>query len=45
VYLGGDGVDDKDLNIAGVIGNYADVYSNGSDYVVTTYSGVLTKEA
>ena len=45
VYLGGDGVDDKDLSIAGVIGNYADIYSDGSNYLVTNYSGVLTKEA
>lgn len=45
VYLGGSGVASKYLNIAGVIGNYADVYSDGTDYIVTSYSGVLTKEA
>ena len=45
VYLGGDGVDDKDLVIAGVIGNYADIYSDGTNYLVTGYSGVVTKEA
>lgn len=45
VYLAGSGVDDKDLVIAGVIGNYADVYCDGSDYYVIGYSGVVTKEA
>ncbi len=45
VYLGGSGVAAKDLHIAGVIGNYADIYCNGSHYFVTGYSGVLTKEA
>lgn len=45
IYLGGSGVASKYLNIAGVIWNYADVYSDGTDYIVTAYSGVLTKEA
>lgn len=45
IFLGGDGVDNKDLNIAGVIGNYADVYSDGINFIVGSYSGVLTKEA
>lgn len=45
IYLGGSGVDDKDLNIAGVIGNYADVYSDGVNFLVSSYSGVVTKEA
>ena len=45
IYLGWDGVDDKDLSIAGVIGNYVDIVSNGTDYLVTSYSGVATKEA
>ena len=45
IFLGGDGVDDKDLHIAWVIGNYADVYSDGTNYLVASYSGVLTKEA
>lgn len=45
IYLGGDGVATKYLNIAGVIGNFADVYSDGTDYLVTNYAGVLTKEA
>ncbi len=45
VYLGGDGVASKYLNIAAAIGNYADVYSDGVDYMVVGYSGVVTKEA
>lgn len=45
IYLGGSGVASKYLQIAGVIGNYADVYCDGSQYLVTDYSGVLTKEA
>lgn len=45
VYLGGSGVDDKDLVIAGVIGNYCDLYSNGENYLVLGYSGVVTKQA
>jgi hypothetical protein len=44
VYLGGSGVVNKDLVIAGVIGNYCDVYSNGEHYLVFGYSGVVTKE-
>lgn len=45
VFLGGDGVANKDLVIAGVIGNYADIYCDGKDYLVVGYSGVVTKEA
>lgn len=45
IYLGGNGVVNKDLSIAGVIGNYADIVSDGTSYLVTNYSGVLTKEA
>jgi len=45
VFLGGDGVANKDLVIAGVIGNYADIYCDGTNYLVVGYSGVLTKEA
>jgi hypothetical protein len=45
VCLGGSNVDDKYLQIAGVIGNYADIYCDGVDYMVVRYSGVLTKEA
>lgn len=45
IYLGGNGVDGKDLVIAGVIGNYADIFSDGTNYFVTGYSGVVTKQA
>jgi hypothetical protein len=45
IYLGGDGVASKYLLIAGTIGNYAEVYCDGTSFYVTSYSGVLTKEA
>jgi hypothetical protein len=45
VALGGSDVVNKDLTIAGVIGNYADIYCDGAGYNVVSYSGVLTKEA
>jgi hypothetical protein len=45
VFLGGSGVANKYLEIAGVIGNYADIYCDGTDYHVVGYSGVLTKQA
>ena len=45
IYLWGDGVVNKDLIIAGVIGNYVDIHSDGTQYLVTGYSGVVTKEA
>ena len=45
VYLAGNGVDNKDLVIAGVVGNYVDVFCDGEKYLVQGYSGVVTKEA
>lgn len=45
VYLGGDGVADKYCEIAGVIGNYAHIYCDGTDWLVIGYSGVVTKQA
>lgn len=45
IFLGGSGVADKNAIIAGVIGNYADVYSDGVDWLITAYSGAVTKEA
>lgn len=45
IFLGGSGVASKYANIAAVIGNYADVYCDGVDYLITAYSGVVTKEA
>ena len=45
IYLGGNGVDNKDVVIAGVIGNYVDLFSDGTNFFVTGYSGVVTKQA
>lgn len=45
IYLGGDGVASKYLAIAGTIGNYAEIYCDGTNFYVTAYSGVLTKES
>lgn len=45
VNLNGSAVVTKYLNIAAVIGNYADLYCDGSQWIVTGYSGVVTKEA
>lgn len=45
VNLMGSAVVTKYLNIAAVIGNYVDLYCNGSQWIVTGYSGVVTKEA
>jgi len=45
IYLGGSGAADKYLQIAAVIGNYAELYSDGIDFLVMGYSGVLTKES
>ena len=45
ICLGGNVVVTKYLNIAAVIGNYVDVYCDGERYLVTGYSGVVTKEA
>lgn len=45
ICLGGSTAVSKYLQIAGVIGNYCDVYCDGTRYHVTNYSGVVTKEA
>lgn len=45
IYLNGSGVASKYLLIAGVIGNFAELYCDGTDYIVTNYNGVVTKEA
>lgn len=45
VYLGGSGVVSKYLQIAGVIGNFCDLVCDGTGWIVTNYSGVVTKEA
>lgn len=45
IFLGGSGVASKYLQVAGAIGNYVDVFCDGTDYLVTNYNGVVTKEA
>jgi hypothetical protein len=45
IFLAGSGVASKYLLIAGVIGNYVDVFCDGEKYLVQGYSGVVTKEA
>lgn len=44
VFLGGSGVASKYALIAGVIGNYLELHSDGIDYLILAYSGVVTKE-
>lgn len=45
IWLGGSGAAGKYLNIAGVIGNMADIYCDGSRWLVVNRCGVVTKEA
>lgn len=45
VNLSGSAVVTKYLNLAGVIGNYVDLYCDGTQWIVTAWAGVLTKEA
>lgn len=45
VNLNGSVVVTKYLNMAGVIGNYVEVVCDGTQWVVTHYAGVVTKEA
>jgi len=45
VDLHGSAVVTKYLDIAGVIGNYVDLYCDGSKWIVTHSNGVVTKEA
>jgi hypothetical protein len=45
IFLHGSGVATKYLNIAAVIGNYAELYSDGVDWTVEHGVGVVTKEA
>jgi len=45
IYAYGSGVADKYLNIAGVIGNYAVIWCDGTSWYVIEANGVLTKEA
>lgn len=45
VYLFGDGVASKYVNIAAVVGNYATLYCDGTAWYVMATNGVVTKEA
>jgi hypothetical protein len=45
IFLGGSGVASKYAAIAGVIGNFLDLFCDGVSYHVVNYSGVVTKEA
>ena len=45
IYLYGDGVASKYLNIAAVVGNYAVLYCDGTAWFVVNTTGVVTKEA
>jgi hypothetical protein len=45
IYLAGSGVADKYVQVAGVIGNYIDLFCDGEKYLVQGYSGVVTKQA
>lgn len=45
VNYNGSAVVTKYLNIAGVIGNYVEVFCDGTQWVVTQANGVVTKEA
>lgn len=45
INLNGSAVVTKYLNIAAVIGNYAELYCDGVQWMVTGYAGVVTKEA
>lgn len=45
VYLHGSGVADKYAQLANAIGNYMDLYSDGENWIVARYSGVVTKQS
>lgn len=45
INLNGSAVVTKYLNLAGVIGSYMDLYSDGAQWLVPAFSGVVTKEA
>jgi hypothetical protein len=45
IWLNGSGVASKYAITAGVIGDFLELYSDGTDYIITNYSGVVTKEA
>ena len=43
IYLGGSGAANSNLIIPNTSGNYADLYCDGSQWMVVGYSGALTK--
>lgn len=45
INLNGSAVVTKYLNVAGVIGNFVECFCDGTQWVVTDYAGVVTKEA
>lgn len=45
INLDGSAVVTKYLNVAGVIGNFVECFCDGSQWIVTNYAGVVTKEA
>jgi hypothetical protein len=45
IFLGGSGTANATMTVAGTVGNYADLYSDGTQWMVVGYSGVLTKSS
>jgi hypothetical protein len=45
INLHGSAVAGKYVQLAGVIGNYIELFCDGTQWIVTGYSGVVTKEA
>ena len=45
IWSHGSGTADEKLTIAGALGAYADIYSDGVDYLVFDSNGILTKAA
>jgi len=45
INLHGSAVASKYCRVAGVIGNYVEIFSDKTQWIVTKYSGVVTKEA
>ena len=45
INLNGSAVVTKYLNVAGVIGNFVECFCDGTQWVVSNYAGVVTKEA
>ncbi len=45
IWLGGSGTASATLSIPGVVGNYVDIYFDGSQSMVVGYAGALTKSS